>query len=1302
MRRHTRLRFLLACPQIHARRGAVRVALLLSLCCLAASGPAVAGDWPMWRYDAARGAASPHALPAQLQLQWSLQLAPPQPAWPPDQTKLAFDTSYEPIVVGKLLIVPSMVRDHVTAYDTASGRQRWRFFADGPVRFAPVAYGERVYFVADDGFLYCLQADDGQLQWKLRGGPSDLRVLGNERLISAWPARGAPVVADGTVYFAAGIWPFLGIFLHAVDAQTGKLVWTNSGSGANYIVQQHSSPAFAGVAPQGYLAVAGERLLVAGGRTVPAVYDRRTGDFLYYQPGSRELGKDAGGYAVATDGEWFFNGGAVYRASDGAAVGRLAVDVVAAPGRWLGVYQGAFAVRSLPIVSPLPGDAAAKPAKTPVRFAHERTTRLPAGLSRLCLAAGGRLYGIGDEDTVVAIDLPSPDRDAVLAWQAEVPGRIGTMVAGDERLFVVTREGGLYCFGGPPANGAAGRDNAPATPPADAASAAPAVPSNGGTSAPTAGEIVERTGVREGYGIIWGPADERLVAELLRTTDLNAIVVEPDESRVATLRGALAGSPLPGRRVAIYQGDPLTFRLPPYLASLMVVENPAAVGFGQTAAWVAAIYQALRPYGGVACLRLDEASQAALSAAVRAADLPGASVQRAGPYVLLRRTGGLPGAGRWTHQNADAGNTLVSDDRLVKLPLGLLWFGGPANDKILPRHGHGPMPQVVDGRLFIEGPDILRALDIYTGRLLWERELKDVGLFYNNTDHHPGAGAIGGNYVSVEDGLYVAYGRQALRLDPATGRTVREFVLPVRRDPELAATATATGAAAADGEPPYWGYLSVFQDLLIAGSSPVAPVASSRWKPDATGALGRFGEASRQLVVMDRHTGRVLWTRDADDSFRHNAIAVGQPAGQDRALVFCIDRMTDAQLALLKRRGVRLTDGRDTLYALDAQTGAVVWQKDDRIFGTWLSYTPQHDVLLQAGSANNDRAADEAARGMVAYRGVTGEVLWQNDLPCRGPCLLLDDRIITQTEAYELLTGHRVQRVHPLTGEQLAWGWSRNHGCNTAIGCPHLLTFRSAAAGFLDLAGDGGTGNFGGFRSSCTNNLVPAGGVLSVPDYTRTCTCSYQNQTSLALVPMPDVEVWTFNALTWSGQPVRRLGVNFGAPGDRRADDGTLWLDYPSVGGKSPEVPIRVKFLDGVRETAAASSPPRFYRLHASQVQGDAPAWVSASGLRGAADIEITLADKHVTGTRRYTVRLCFCEIEELSAGQRRFEVRLQDQPVLAEFDIVAAAGAARRGIVREFRSVSAGPKLTVSLRATRGSTHPPLLSGVELVAEGS
>jgi len=235
----------------------------------------------MWRHDASRGAATSEALPPSLSLQWFRELHPPRPAWPKSQYKLQFDASYEPIIMEHTLYVGSMVSDCVTAYDTASGREKWRFYTDGPVRFAPVGYQGKLYFVSDDGYLYCLNAFNGRLIRKFRVGLPDNKVIGNDRLVGMWPARGGPALYDGKLYFAAGIWPFMGTIIHALDAGTGKVVWTNSSSGSTYLMQPHHSPAFAGVAPQGYLAATQDRLLLAGGRSVPAGYDRNTGDFLY-------------------------------------------------------------------------------------------------------------------------------------------------------------------------------------------------------------------------------------------------------------------------------------------------------------------------------------------------------------------------------------------------------------------------------------------------------------------------------------------------------------------------------------------------------------------------------------------------------------------------------------------------------------------------------------------------------------------------------------------------------------------------------------------------------------------------------------------------------------------------------------------------------------------------------------------------------------------------------------------------------------------------------------------------------------
>ena len=83
--------------------------------------------------------------------------------------------------------------------------------------------------------------------------------------------------------------------------------------------------------------------------------------------------------------------------------------------------------------------------------------------------------------------------------------------------------------------------------------------------------------------------------------------------------------------------------------------------------------------------------------------------------------------------------------------------------------------------------------------------------------------------------------------------------------------------------------------------------------------------------------------------------------------------------------------------------------------------------------------------------------------------------------------------------------------------------------------------------------IVPAGGILNVPYFYEGCTCSYPLPMGLALYSMPeDFEQWA----TWGAVPkaaihgkIQRIGINLGAPGDRKTRDGTLWLDFPSVGG---------------------------------------------------------------------------------------------------------------------------------------------------------
>lgn len=1230
-----------------------------------------AADWPMWRYDAGRTAASPDSLPDRLQLRWVRALPPLRPAWP-DQPMMQFDAAYEPIAADARLYVGSSRTDSVTAYDAATGREAWRFDADAPVRLPPVAWRGRVYFVADDGCLYCVEGASGKLVWKFEGGPYERRILGNERLISTWPARGGPVIADGHVYFSAGIWPFLGIFLHAIDAETGDDHWTNDGDGSLFIKQPHNADSFAGVAPQGAFAVNGDKLLIPGGRSVPACYDRQTGKLLHYL--LADNGKRGGGSNVATVSGLYVNGNAVFDLATGKFQGAFTGLTVLTPQH---VYQAAgskcreleVAAAEVTLVETL--DSAGKKSKTPTWTARETGAVDFAGATAF-IKAGSRLY-VGAKDRLAAFDLPLAS-GAAPAWTAEFVGTPASLLAANGRLFVVTREGRIGCFSANETDAAETFD----APPNTATGAA----LNGAASwKKFVQTTVKKTGTREGYAIAWGAGSGDLVAELIRQTKLHVIVVERDAERAAALRERLVAAGQYGVRGSVHHADPATIALPPYLASLMVSEDPAAafgtapdgrVPDGPAGKVLAKAFASLRPFGGTFVWPSDDERNEAWKKAFDAAQaspqtgLAGAELTFADGLARLSRPDAIPGTANWTHEHADAANTRVSQDTVVRAPLGVLWFGGSTNDRVLPRHGHGPQPQVIDGRLIVEGPDMLRAMDLYSGRVLWETALLGLGKFYDNTAHQPGANAAGTNYISTADGIYVAHNAECLRLDPATGKVVSRFKVP-----------DASGTRR-------WAYINVAGDFLIGTSDPLlTPI-----RPTGVSLLDKLAKyendslsSSRHLFVLHRHTGQLLWQATARDGWRHNAICAG--GGR----LYCVDRLSGLQLGRLKRMGEE-PKTKPRLVVFDLDTGREEWSTEHDIFGTWLSYSEKHDLLIEAGRRARDTISDEPV-GMRVYRAAGGkagpEIVWENK-SLAGPTMLHGDTVLLDGKACELLTGQAVKRTDPLTLEPVEWTWSRSYGCNTPAASLNLLTFRSGAAGYFDLTRDGGTGNFGGFRSSCTNNLIVAGGVLAAPDYTRTCTCGYQNQTSLALVHMPEAEMWTFFDSKTSKAPVRRVGVNLGAPGDRRADDGTLWLEFPSTGGRSPVIEIKTQ-----------PDKPRWFRRHAAQIEGPGLPWVAGSGAIGLTSLRLRVATDSPS-PRPYTVKLHFAEPEELAPGQRVFDVALQGRPVLERFDIVKEAGDDLHGLVKTFSGVQVQDVLEVT--CTGRTSAPPVLCGIELKAE--
>jgi outer membrane protein assembly factor BamB len=256
---------------------------------------------------------------------------------------------------------------------------------------------------------------------------------------------------------------------------------------------------------------------------------------------------------------------------------------------------------------------------------------------------------------------------------------------------------------------------------------------------------------------------------------------------------------------------------------------------------------------------------------------------------------------------------------------------------------------------------------------------------------------------------------------------------------------------------------------------------------------------------------------------------------------------------------IRLYTESVLLFALDPQTGKVLWQ-----------YKPRHSIRNNAIAAAGNRlylidrplaladrienpqpngkhrpklAPGEHPGGMlVALDAAKGKVLWQQEEDIFGTQLAVSDghgvllmyyqavrhnffrlpsEIGGRMAAFETAGGRRLwdqpaqYTTRPIinaekiiaeggawelkTGKPLSLRVERTYGCGQFSACENLILFRSGTLGYRDLTRDAGTENFGGMRPGCWFNAIPAGGLVLVPDASAKCACSYQMHAWFAL-----------------------------------------------------------------------------------------------------------------------------------------------------------------------------------------------------------
>ena len=1275
----------------------------LAILVAAAACNGLADDWPTYRHDITRSGVTAAKLSTPLVSQWVFRPQDaPQPAWGDPQPEPVegilelrrnhFDDVFHTTIAGGCVYFGSSANGKVYCLDAATGKIVWTAVTGGPVRLVPTVAGTRVLVGSDDGYVWCLDAADGSVQWKFRAAPEDRRVLGHGKMISLWPVRTGVLVDGDAAYFGAGIFPAEGVFLYACRVEDGKEIWRNDTCG--------ESPQ-SRVSPQGYLLASSTTLYAPMGRVSPAAFDRRDGrlkqltyfgktvgdtyalladehvytgteEMVAYHSESRDRFAMFAGHQIVVTGQ------RIYMA-DGKELAALDRD------RYPAASRKAFGLRTRVADVQTSLSTARRQKQPPETVAslekqwgevkaqleqaeQELAATMPWKTACPCdesLILAGNTVLAGGKGQVMGVDAST----GKVLWTGAVEGAAKGLAVAGGRLFASTDTGAIYAFGsqGSPQHGVVAE---PAT----------SNPYAGSSLAPlfTAAAKTIRAAVESeppaGNCLVLGCENGGLAGELAQDTQWMIYVVEPDEKKAAVARRMLDAAGLLGSRVSVESWPLDAVPYSDYFANLVVSESALVSGRLPPAAEAARM---LKPEGG----RLVIGQPAELPAGVKrletaalqqwVGEFPLEGGKMDGTWALLRR-GALPGAGSWTHLYANAANTACGDDRLVEAPLGVLWFGYPGPGNMVNRHQRAAGPLSVGGRVFVQGQHVLMAYDIYNGLKLWEREVSGA--------YRPNASHDGGNLAANGRALFVAVGKQCLKLEPASGATAAEYTIPP-----------------AKGSANRWGWIACTDDLLLGSRTAKSIV-------------------SEAVFAVDPQTGKHLWVYEGKQ-ISHNAIVLdggrlylvdGKVTADQRREAIDRQRQKIAQMPAAERtaaeKGVEAADVR-LVVCLDAKTGAVQWRKPldlTHCGGGNLAAMVHNGVLAIFGIYLDGHywqqffAGEFDSRKITALAAEDGRELWSRAVGYRVRPIIVGDTFHAEPWAFDLKTGEPQTRIHPITGNEDRWQFARpGHHCGCPSASPRCLFFRSMCLGYYDLEEDYGTMHFGAQRPGCWINFIPAGGLLVMPEASAGCMCPFPNMCTVVFQPASRQKGFGYYSAPGATTPVKRLAINLGAAGDRNDAEGNLWLGYPRPNGSLVlQLKLEVAMHPGGSFTARNSAYTR--------IAGTKDPWLYASAATGLRKCVVPLLDAG-DGAARYRVRLFFADPHNSEPGRRVFDIKLQGKLVEENFDIAKSSGGKDLAAICEFDGIEVEDGLAVELLPKTGGKDPaqlPILQGIEVVRQ--
>ncbi len=965
------------------------------------------------------------------------------------------------VAAGGYVYYGSSAEDAVYCLNGETGAQVWRFFTEGPVRLAPTVHGGKVYIGSDDGRVYCLDARTGRSIWTTGPVQPDKRVLGNGRMISLWPVRSGVTVEGRRAYFCGGLFPEQGVYLCAVDADTGKAIWKRKIS----------------VSCQGHLLCTEKTLLVPTGRTSLAAFDRATGKAL----GSVGSGASSFGIALPdmvvqganergeiqicspTTRKPITNlSGLHFIARDNriAVLGRRSLSAIDREAYLRLSYQ----IRALEKIE--------KKKRTPAQ--HQQLAELvkerkactqwttPCAEGTSLIMAGKHLF-VGGQGMVSAYEVESGRK----TWQGSVTGQAYGLTIARGVLYVSTDKGHIHCFG-------VGRKNLPDT----RQLAEVASPSEANLKAEA---ILKASDVVRGYGLVLGTDQGQLASALARLSQLNLIGVEQGRQAAQTARDRIHAKGMYGRRVSIHQGALSHLPYQDYFANLVVLDRTQSDGPLEVPA--SELLRLVHPGGGKLVV-------------VYAADQPAAAqfkdwakgyfkdvvISRDRHHVLVTaRRPALTGVGQWTHLYADPANSSCSGETHTTDALQLAWFGGPGPRLMVDRHHRSMSPLYLGGRLFSYGDNRVIASDAYNGTVLWELPV-------------PGSRRLGmmndcGIMCVTEDTFYIAADDACWLVDTESGVRQQRFKVP---DTDRSKAS-------------HWGYIAVDgQQLFGSAQIPGASFAQYGFGNNTVGQIEgdfKLKALSHGLFARDRKTGRLLW-HYRKGAILNSAIVVGPDC------LYCIETRNARVMANAKGRisAHQFFEKETFLVALDRKTGATAWEHP-------IVFPYQHQAFLlvaqnQVLVVGSSNVKDKVTYDLYAFNAKHGGKNWHAHTPTPippggvhgeqwqhpaviGSSLYLTPRTSRTLFTYDLHTG--AQSASP----RGKWG-----GCGTISASASHIFYRNANPEMHNLTSQQPIKITSTTRPGCWINILPAGGMVLIPEGSSGCTCAYPIQTSMGFIPV--------------------------------------------------------------------------------------------------------------------------------------------------------------------------------------------------------